>query len=235
LYEIARRQGVGASFSALLDSGETGNGAHIHLSLLDADGAPVLYDAKRPARLSELGGSFAGGILRHAPALSAFTAPSPVSATRLSPHRWSVGAVCLAERNREALLRIPALVELGGGEPARQLHLEYRGADAAANPYLALGAIVRAGLDGVLAGLPTPPLLDRDPASLDAADAARYGVGAMPASLEQSLSALAADDTARGWMTPLLYEAYVSVKRAEIAATAEMDASEVCRRYAAIY
>jgi glutamine synthetase len=154
---------------------------------------------------------------------------------RLAPHHWSAGAVCLAERNREALLRIPPLVALGGGDPAAQMRLEYRAADAAANPYLALGAIVHAGLDGIRAGLPTPAILDRDPADLDATEAARYRVGGLPASLEDSLRALAEDGEARAWMTPLLYDAYVSVKRAEIAAAADMSVGEVCQRYAAIY
>ncbi len=233
--EIARRHELRVSFTPLLDPAEAGNGVHIHLSLLDASGQPALYDAARPACLSELGERFAAGVLLHARALIALTAPSPVSATRLEPHHWSAGAVCLGQRNREALLRIPPLVSLGGGEDARQLRLEYRGADATANPYLALGAIVRAGLDGVRAELPAPPILDRDPAQLDAADAQRYGVGALPASLEDALQALAEDETARSWMTPLLYEAYVAVKRYELQATGDWDIEELCRRYAAIY
>jgi glutamine synthetase len=233
--ELARRHGVRATFAPLLDPAGPGNGVHIHLSLLDADGRPLLYDAARPAYLSELGERFAAGILLHAGALSALTAPSPTSAARLTPHRWSAGAVCLAQSNREALLRIPPLVLLGDADPAAQLRLEYRGADASANPYLALGAIVRAGLDGVRSELPAPPILDRDPAHLTAAEADRYGVGALPASLEDSLRALAQDDTARAWMSPQLYDAYVGVKRAELQAVADLDLSEVCRRYAAIY
>jgi glutamine synthetase len=233
--EIARELGLRASFTPLLDPTEAGNGVHIHLNLLDTEGRPLLYDAARPGCLSELGGSFAAGILRHARALSAFTAPSPISAARLAPHRWSAGALCLAQRNREALLRIPPLVTLGGGDPELQLHLEYRGADAAANPHLALGAILLAGLEGVRAGLPAPPILERDPAKLDAAEAARYGVGALPRSLEQSLQALDEDDIARGWLSSLLYEAYTSVKRAEIEAAKDEDLEESCRRYAAIY
>jgi glutamine synthetase len=233
--EVARRRGLRATFAPLLDPAGPGNGVHVHLSLLDAAGAPLLYDAARPACLSELGGRFAAGILHHAGALSALTAPSPASAARLTPHRWSAGAVCLGERNREALLRIPPLVGLAAVDPADQLRLEYRGADATANPYLALGALVRAGLDGVRAELPAPPVLDRDPAQLDGAEAKRYGVGALPASLEESLQALAADDTARAWMEPTLYEAYVGLKRAELDATADADVSEVCRRYAALY
>ncbi len=233
--EIARRSGTRASFAPLLDPAEAGNGVHIHVNLLDAAGRSILHDAGREACLSELGLRFAAGILAHAPALSALTAPSPISAARLQPHRWSAGAVCLAQRNREALLRIPPLVSLAGEDPARQMRLEYRGADASANPHLALGAVIRAGLEGLRSELPAPPILDRDPAQLAGADAERYGVGALPASLEDSLQALAGDDAVRSWMGVLLYDAYLSVKRAELAASADADLDELCARYAAIY
>jgi glutamine synthetase len=233
--EVARREGMRASFVPLLDPAQAGNGVHIHLSLLDADGSSLLYDAAQPALLSELGARFAAGILSHARALSALTAASPISGARLTPHRWSAGAVCLAQRNREALLRIPPVVTLGRTDAAEQLHIEYRGADATANPYLALGAIVRAGLEGVRAQLPAPTILDRDPAQLSPEDAERFGVGALPATLEESLRALAEDHTARGWLTPLLYDAYVSVKHAEVEASRDLDLEELCRRYAAIY
>jgi glutamine synthetase len=233
--EAARRCGMRASFVPLLDPAGPGNGAHIHLNLLDPSGQGALYDAGRPGCLSELGGRFAAGVLHHARALSALTAPSPVSSARLAPHRWSAGAVCVGVRNREALLRIPPLLTLAGAEPATQLRLEYRGADASANPYLALGAIVRAGLEGLRAGLPAPPVLEEDPAGLDRAGAERFGVGALPASLPDALEALAGDDTARAWMSPLLYDAYVGVKRAELREVGNADLAGVCRRYAAIY
>ncbi len=233
--DVARRGGARASFAPLLDPAQAGNGVHIHLSLIDADGRPVLYDPSRPACLSELGGRFAAGVLMHAGALSALCAPSPVSAERLQPHRWSAGAVCLAQQSREALLRIPPLVPPDGEQAAGQLRLEYRGADAAANPYLALGSIVRAGLDGVRRALAPAEILDRDPALLDGAEADRFGVGGLPASLTDALHALARDDTARGWMTPLMYDAYLAVKRAEIEAAADLDLEELCRRYAGIY
>jgi glutamine synthetase len=233
--EVARREGSRASFVPLRDPAEAGNGVHIHLNLIDAAGASMLYDAHRPACLSELGGRFAAGILRHARALSALTAASPVSAARLQPHRWSAGAVCLAAQNREALLRIPPLVSLGGADPASQMRLEYRGADASANPYLALGAVIHAGLDGLRAELPAPPILEGDPAQLSGAEAERYGVGALPGSLSDALQALAEDDAARAWLGPLLYEAYVSVKRSELAAVSDLDLAERCARYAAVY
>ncbi len=235
LREVARRRGVRASFAPLLKPSAPGNGVHIHLSLLDEAGRPALYDESRLASLSELGGRFAAGILRHAGALSALSAASPASATRLSPHRWSAGAACLALHNREALLRIPATVSLAGADSAAQLRLEYRGADASANPHLALGALVRAGLQGVRERLPEPPILDRDPAQLDAGEAERYGVGALPASLDRALAQLAADEPLRDWLGATLYEAYVAVKRAELAEVADMDIAEVCERYAQVY
>ena len=65
--EVARSLGTRASFAPLLDPSESGNGVHIHLSLLDADGRAAFYDSTRPAGLSELGASFAAGVLEHAP------------------------------------------------------------------------------------------------------------------------------------------------------------------------
>ena len=233
--EVARRRGLRASFVPLLDPAQAGNGVHVHLSLVDARGEPLLYDQARAGCLSELGGRFAAGVLAHARGLSVLTAASPVSGARLEPHRWSAGAVCLARQNREALLRIPPLVELGDADAAAQLHLEYRGADASANPHLALGAILLAGLQGVRERLEPPPLLERDPSELDPVQAKRFGVGGLPTTLAQALGALAEDPTVRGWMTPLMYDAYVSVKRAELDATAGADLQELCRRYAQIY
>src|SRR5205807_5912036 len=91
--EVARAHGLRASFAPLLDPATAGNGVHIHLSLRDGKGRPLMYDPAQPSGLSAQGLSFAAGILRHAGALSALTAPSPASAARLVPHRWSAGAV----------------------------------------------------------------------------------------------------------------------------------------------
>lgn len=233
--EVARRLGRRATFSPLLDPEGAGNGVHIHISLRAADGSSGLYDPAREGCLSELGGSFAAGVLAHAGALCALSAPSPVSAQRLRPHGWSAGAVCVAERSREALLRIPPLVTLGGGEPGMQMRLEYRAADATANPYLALAAVLHAGAVGVRAGLPAPPVATSDPARMSGAEAERFGVGALPATLEEALQALAGDAELRAWLPPLLYDAHVAIKRTEIAAGARLDMPELCRRYAAIY
>ena len=157
-----------------------------------------------------------------------------MSARRLAPHHWGAGAVCLGRQNRETLLRIPPLVA-DAGEPGRQLRLEYRAADATANPHLALGAVLRAGLAGVREALEPAPMLECDPAELDAAGAERYGVGGLPSSLAGALAAFAEDQTVRGWMTPLMYDAYLAVKRSEVEAAEGSDLPELCARYAQIY
>lgn len=234
--EVARRQKIRASFVPLLDPSEQGNGVHIHLSLRDATGRHSFYDPERPACLSELGASFAAGILAHAPALTALTAPSPVSFARLRPSRRSAGAACLGERNRETMLRIPPLLSLSEiHDPAAQMRLEYRAADAAANPYLALGAVIRAGTLGVREQLAPPPILDRDPTLLEDNELQSYGVGALPETLEEALEALTKDEVVRDWMPPRLYELYMGVKRAEIEAVSGEELEETCRRYAEVY
>jgi glutamine synthetase len=233
--EAARRRGRRASFSPLSEPESAGNGVHIHLSLRDAGGGALLYDANGDGRLSELGGSFAAGILQHATALCALTAPSPVSYARLGPHHWSAGAVCVGDRNREALLRIPPLVSLGDAEPGAQMRLEYRAADATANPYVALAALLRAGMHGVRERLPAPPVLDRDPGRLPPAEAERFGVDGLPATLAEALEALGRDEELHGWMPAIMYDAFVSIKRTELSASARLDLQELCRRYVAIY
>jgi glutamine synthetase len=233
--EVARLTGRHATFAALRAEDAIGNGSHIHFSFLDRDGGPAMYDASRPGRLSGVAAHFAAGVLQHAPALSAFVTPGATSFLRLAPHRWSVGAACIGERNRETLLRISPVVEMRGHDPAPQHNLEFRAADATACPYLALGAIVHAGLDGVRQGMECPPILDRDPSSLSSAEMAHYGVATMPTSLGDALECLHNDETARGWLSPLLYATYIAVKRAELSLTEGLDHDTICRRYAAVY
>jgi glutamine synthetase len=82
-------------------------------------------------------------------ALCAITAPSVISYERLRPNAWSASVTNLGHRDREAFLRICPVSERPGADVAKSFNLEFRAADAAAAPYLALGAMVRAGLDGL--------------------------------------------------------------------------------------
>ena len=233
LRELARSLGRRVSFAPIAHPDAGGSGVHIHISLVDADGRSAMAAGDG---LSEAAGAFAAGILRHARALVALTAPTPASFVRLQPHRWSAGVAALADANREALLRIPTPTTIGGRDAAAQLRLEYRAADATASPHLALGAIVRAGLAGIRDGLSAPPVLAGEADALGDAELAAYAPTALPATLGEALDALADDPMAAAWMSPLLLEAYLGVKRWEIAqAEADGDAAVTCARYAAVY
>ena len=233
--EVARLTGRRVTFAPLRDVDGIGNGVHIHFSFLDEQGMPAIYDGSRPGGLSEVGGQFAAGVIEHAAALAAFVSPSAVSFLRLVPHRWSASAACLGEHNRETMLRISPTLEMVGHDPAGQHNLEFRAVDAAACPYLALGAIVRAGLEGVRRRLDCPPILERDPASLSVAELDEHGAVPMPSSLPDALAALAEDKVARGWLPQLLYETYVGMKRAELSLLEGLDQKAVCRRYTDVY
>ncbi|KID31646.1 glutamine synthetase [Prauserella sp. Am3] len=228
--DLARRHGRGVTFAPLAHPDGGGNGVHVHLSLVDAaTGSPVLFDEQRPGRLAERGARMAKGILAHARALTALTAPSPASFIRLQPHRWSVGGVFLAERNREALLRICPTSTIGGGDPAQQLNLEYRAADATANPWLVLGSLVRAAIAG-LEGDEVPKVWPEDMTEQQATD-----IPGLPLDLTEALEELEKDTIVRGWFPPDLVRTHLDVKRAELRAVEGLSPAEVCRRLVDAY
>jgi glutamine synthetase len=233
--EVARRQGRHASFSPLVTPQVVGNGVHIHFSLDDGEGRPVLHDDARPGQLSAIGGSFAAGVLRHLPALCALTAPSVISAARLVPHRWSAGFTTLGVQNREAAVRICPAVGLLEDAAARQFHLEYRAADAAACPHLCLGAIVRAGLAGIRDKLPAPPVFERDPMEVAADERERLGARRLPETLEAALEALEADGEVPSWFPEDMWQCYLAHKRYEIEQLEGLDLDEQCARYRTVY
>ena len=151
--EMARatafRLGSRATFVPILDPNGTGNGVHIHFSFRDRDGHPATHDPAGAYGLTPTAQHFMAGVLDHLPALAAVTAPSTVSYIRLRPNRWAPTFAYIADRDREASLRVCPVLALPGLSAERQFNVEYRVADAAASPYLALGALVFAGVDGI--------------------------------------------------------------------------------------
>lgn len=233
--ELAAQLGWKASFAPKTALDGVGNGVHIHFSFLDAEGRPATYAATRPGRLSEAAASFCAGVVRHLPALTAFTAASAPSYFRLKPHSWSSSYTSCAERDREASLRICPTVSIGGGDPSRQFNIEYRPADATANPYLALAAIVRAGLEGLRAGLPVPPLVSGDPALMSESERLALGLVRLPETFPAALAALQADSVVMGWFAPLFIESYLGVKNFELAQLAGLDDDALCDLYRKLY
>ena len=240
LREVARATaralgGHRLSFAPAVTPEVVGNGVHIHMSLLDLEGRPVTHDPSGPHGLSETAGRFAAGVLHHARSLCALTAPSVVSYYRLVPHRWSAAWTNLGHRDREACVRICPVSEVPGAHVAAQFNIEFRAADAAASPYLALGALVRAGLEGLRRGLPVPEPTAIDPETLSDDERARRGIVRLPQSLDEALDALAGDPAAKAWFPEALFDAYLRHKRFEAGLMAELDRGARCARYSQAY
>jgi glutamine synthetase len=216
----AHRLGHRVVFSPKPNPELVGNGVHIHMSLVDAVGRPATHAAGEPMELSKPAQHFFAGVLHHMPAICAVTAPSPVSYLRLTPNAWAPTAIDLLRQDRGASLRLcPVFAAVTPAEMARQFHVEFRVTDAAASPYLALGAIIFAGVDGIRRELPLPS----------------GASPALPRSLPEALDRLVGSEAAVGWFGPTHFDAYVRFKRVEAEKVAELSPAELCTRYAEVY
>ena len=218
----ADRLGHRVIFSPKPDPDLVGNGVHIHMSLADSAGHPATYAPGEPMELSKPARHFFAGVLHHMPAISAVTAPSPVSYLRLTPNAWAPTAIDLLRQDRGASLRIcPVFSPATPDEKTRQFNVEFRTSDAAASPYLALGAVIFAGVDGVRRQLPLP----------HSTGAAQH----LPRSLPEALDQLAASETVAGWFGPTHFDAYMRFKRVEAEKMAGLSPGQLCARYAEVY
>ena len=221
LREIVRAAALAAgrtaSFTPVHPAAAATSGAHIHFSLWTSDGEPATGGDGEHG-LSKTAAAFASGILDHAPAVLAFTAPSVVSYHRLGPGHWSADSPRLATRDREALLRIPGPAATTGA--AAHPHLEFRAADSTANPWLALTALFRAGLAGVTGEGSVPAVSAKV---------------AFPQSLDEALSALERDPVLSTWLPADLLRIYLSVKLAELTDAAQLSPDDLYERYGHAY
>ncbi len=240
LKEMARatasRLGHAVTFSPRPALEGLGSGVHIHFSLWTEDGEPVSHDPARPHGIGERMGAFLAGIVRSLPALCALTVPTPVSYLRLKPHTWTGVWSNIGVHDREAGLRICPTFDPSEIATARQFNVEYRAADATANPYLQLAGIILAGLAGLREGLPMPePTVELDPETLPEEERRRRGIVRLPETLDAALAALESDPVARAFLPGPLMAAYLGVKRAELELTRGWTPEEICRRYAEVY
>src|SRR5207248_9216399 len=135
--------------------------------------------------------SFIAGVLAHLPGLCGLTAPSFNSYHRIVPQYWAGAYVCWGYDNREAPVRVAS--PFRGAEEA-STNAELKACDATCNPYLALGGLIAAGLDGIERGLEPPEPVQVDPATIAEDERARRGIVRLPATQADALDALAADD-----------------------------------------
>ncbi len=207
--EIANEMGLICSFMPKPFSNRPGNGLHMHMSI--GDGKKNLFEDKSDKRgldLSPLAYHFIGGLLAHAPALTAVCCPTVNSYKRLVVGRsltgatWAPAYICYGNNNRSGMVRGP------GGR------IEMRLPDGSANPYLATAAVIAAGLDGVERKLePGEPvvdsLYDATPAQLR-----RRGIKVLPQNLKEALDAFEKDAVVKGALG-VLADDFIELKRRE--------------------
>ena len=197
--------------------------------------ANATYDPTHPSGASAVARSFIAGVVRHMPAMCGLVAPSPVSYMRLGPHHWSCGYAAFGIQNREASIRICPSTSKDPATAARGFNLELRPPDPTASPYMVLGALVRAGLEGIRAGLELPPACDVDPSDLTDEQRAEMGILPLPSSLPEALDLMLADDVVMSWMSPVMAESYVAVKRMEQELTEGETDEQTAERYRNAY
>ena len=195
--------------------GDNGSGMHVHSSIWK-DGEPLFYDENGYAGLSDMARYYIGGLLKHAPALLAFTNPSVNSFHRLVPGFEAPVNLVYSQRNRSACIRIP----ITGSNPKAK-RIEFRCPDPSSNPYLAFAAMLLAGIDGIQNRIEPMAPIDKDLYELPPDEHAE--VPTVPGNLGAVLDALEADHEfllAGDVFTPDLIETWIELKRAEIQAIA---------------
>jgi glutamine synthetase len=223
---VSARFGFQASFAPSVVAGTVGNGAHVHLSIWRG-GRNLFSGGPGPYGITEDGEAFAAGILAELPALAGIGMPSVASYLRLVPSHWAGAYQCWGLENREAALR---LVTGSAGEQEARANIEIKCFDAAANPYLAVGSLIAAGLAGMEAGSRLPAEFHGDPAARPDEELTALGVHRLPRSLGEAVSHLRESALLRRHMGDALFEAILAVRQGEEALFAGAPGEDVAAR-----
>ncbi|MGK7900065.1 MAG: glutamine synthetase family protein [Hormoscilla sp.] len=212
---VAIEHGLKASFLPKIFADKAGSGCHLHLSLWQ-EGKNITGDGS--GKLSSTALAFIGGILHHLPALMALTTPSTNSYWRIRPHFWSGAFTAWGYDNREGAVRVPS-----NPVPPSPTHFELKTSDASANPYLALGAVIFAGLDGIARNLNPGDPVDIDPGLFSEAELSDRGIARLPQNLGEAIAHLRGDRLLLDALGAELNRAYLAVRKAEWEAMKDME------------
>lgn len=204
---IAQRHGLHAAFMPKPIYGINGSGMHINTSLFK-DGKNAFYDENGPLQLSQDAYWFIGGLMKHIKAIASITNPLVNSYKRLVPGYEAPVYIAWSARNRSPLIRIPA----ARGESTR---VELRCPDPACNPYLALAAILTAGLDGIENKTQPPASTDKNIFQMNEQERLREGIMALPGSLKEAVDETKNSELAKNVLGPHIFEKYIRAKEEE--------------------
>lgn len=189
-------------------AGVNGSGMHMHLSLFE-NGENAFYDANDEFNLSETAKHFTAGILAHAPALTAVCNPTVNSYKRLVPGYEAPVYIAWSDVNRSALIRKPAT------RSPESSRIEVRSPDPSSNPYLALAALIKAGLDGIERELECPAPVRENIYEFDEQKRDEYGIETLPANLGAAVDALEDDPVIKDALGSHVAEKFIEAKREE--------------------
>lgn len=201
---IAQRHGLHATFMPKPIFGINGSGMHVNTSLLK-NGKNAFYDENDPLQLSQDAYWFIGGLMKHIRSITAITNPLVNSYKRLVPGYEAPVYVAWSARNRSPLIRIPA----ARGASTR---VELRNPDPACNPYLALAAILTAGLDGVKNKIRPPAPTNKNIYHMQETQRRELGIFELPGSLKEAISELRNSGLAKEVLGDHIFEKYIEAK-----------------------
>ena len=205
---IAKKYGLHATFMPKPLSGINGSGMHLNMSLFTQNGDNAFFDPEDERQLSQTAYHFLGGLMKHARAYTAVCNPIVNSYKRLVPGFEAPVYVAWSTSNRSPLIRIPSDRGMG-------TRVELRSADPSANPYLAIAAVLEAGLDGLRNELPAIHEVDENIYQMTSKERVEKDVRNLPDTLHNALKSLAKDEVVKGSMSDHIYHSFMEAKTRE--------------------
>ncbi|MDT3699347.1 MAG: type I glutamate--ammonia ligase [Thermincola sp.] len=204
---VAQRHGLHATFMPKPIFGIAGSGMHMNQSLFK-NGQNAFFDSSKPNQLSDDCMHYIGGLIKHARAIAAITNPTVNSYKRLVPGYEAPVYIAWSARNRSPLIRIPA-------KRGSSTRIELRNPDPACNPYLAIAAALKAGLDGIKNKIQPPPPTDKNIYEMTEEERAAEGIANLPASIYEAIQELSKDEVIKAALGDHAYNRFIEAKKIE--------------------